>query len=115
MPTRPRIPVINTPPHHVGAVALVLFTRNPDDATLHAAARLVDSAATAAWALRPDDLQTLTQPQYRQLIDYAAAPAVLDLALYLGDDTKRIRVLMDQVAREITELLTHYGQPPAQS
>ncbi|MEU6475362.1 hypothetical protein ABZ858_00455 [Streptomyces sp. NPDC047017] len=111
MPARPHIPVINTPPHHIGAAALVLLTRSPDDATLRAAAQLIDSAAIAAWALRPDSLKALSQQQYRQLLDYTAAPAVLDLALYLGGDTRRIRTLMDQIAREITELCAHYSPP----
>ncbi|MCK7627265.1 hypothetical protein MUU72_29925 [Streptomyces sp. RS10V-4] len=114
MPTRPSTPVINTPAHHIGAMALVILTRAPGDAMLRAAAELVDNAATASWALRPDGLLPLTQPQYRQLLDYAAAPHVLDLALYLGGDRKHIRALMDQIAREIAELLIHYG-PPAHS
>lgn len=74
MPANHPTPVINTPEHHLGAMSLVILTRAPNDATLRAAARLVDTAATAAWALRPDDLGTLGQQQYRQLLDYAAAP-----------------------------------------
>ncbi|MEU2558406.1 hypothetical protein ABZ626_03525 [Streptomyces longispororuber] len=104
-------PIIDTPEHHFGAMFLILLTRAPDDALLRSAASLVDSAATASWALRPDDLVTLTADQYRQLLDYAAAPQVLDLALYLGGERKRIRTLMDQIAREITELLAHYAPP----
>lgn len=114
MPARPTLPVVNTPAHHIGAMTLVILTRAPDDTTLRAAAQLVDNAATASWALRPDDLVSLTQPQYRQLLDYAAAPQLLDLALYLGGDRKRIRTLMDQIAREITELLIHYSPPHPQ-
>lgn len=114
MPANHPTPVINTPEHHLGAMSLVILTRAPNDATLRAAARLVDTAATAAWALRPDDLGTLGQQQYRQLLDYAAAPQVLDLALYLGGDTKQIRTLMDHIAREIAELLIHYAPPKAQ-
>ncbi|MEH0609034.1 hypothetical protein [Streptomyces scabiei] len=114
MPANPTTPVINTPEHHLGAMSLVILTRAPNDANLRAAARLVDSAATAAWALRPDDLSTLGRQQYRQLLDYAAAPQVLDLALYLGGDTKQIRTLMDHIAREIAELLIHYTPPKAQ-
>ncbi|MFD9791306.1 hypothetical protein ACFWXK_10170 [Streptomyces sp. NPDC059070] len=109
MPAHPAIPRINTPEHHVGAMILVIFARSPNDLTLHAAARLVDHAAIASWALRPDDLATLTVEQYRQLLDYTAAPHVLDLALYIGGDSKRIRTLMDHIDREITELLTHYA------
>ncbi|MFF3976992.1 hypothetical protein [Streptomyces sp. NPDC001828] len=114
MSARPNPPVINTPEHHIGAMVLVIATRMPDDGELHAAVSLIDSAATASWALRPDDLAPLTQQQYRQLLDYAAAPQVLDLALYLGGDRKQIRTLMDHIGREITELLTHYPAPPAQ-
>ncbi|MCZ4099823.1 hypothetical protein [Streptomyces sp. H39-C1] len=110
MPARPPTPVINTPEHHFGAMFLVIATRQPDDATFRAAANLIDSAATACWALRPDDLATLTQQQYRQLLDYTAAPQVLDLAFYLGGDRKQIRTLMDHIGREIAELLIHY--PP---
>ncbi|MFF8990067.1 hypothetical protein ACF09H_08995 [Streptomyces sp. NPDC014983] len=111
MPARPATPVINTPEHHFGAMFLVIATRQPDDATLRAAANLIDSAATASWALRPDSLARLAQDQYRQLLDYTAAPQVLDLALYLGGDRKQIRTLMDHVGREIAELLVHYPAP----
>ncbi|MGW0764507.1 hypothetical protein [Streptomyces sp. NPDC002676] len=115
MPARPTPPVINTPEHHFGAMFLVIATRQPDDAALRAAANLIDSAATACWALRPDDLAPLTQQQYRQLLDYAAAPQVLDLALYLGGDRKQIRTLMDHIGREIAELLIHHQPPRAQN
>ncbi|UNO42188.1 hypothetical protein [Streptomyces sp. MST-110588] len=114
MPARPSLPVINTPEHHLGAMFLVIATRQPDDATLRAAANLIDSAATASWALRPESLATLTQDQYRQLLDYAAAPQVLDLALYLGGDRKQIRTLMDHIGREIAELLIHHPAPQPQ-
>ncbi|MFH9227637.1 hypothetical protein [Streptomyces lydicus] len=115
MPARPSTPVINTPEHHFGAMFLVIASREPDDVTLRAATNLIDSAATASWALRPDDLATLTQHEYRQLLDYTAAPQVLDLALYLGGDRKQIRTLMDHIGREIAELLIHYGPPQIQS
>ncbi|MFE9553141.1 hypothetical protein ACFYOD_06620 [Streptomyces sp. NPDC006703] len=111
MPARPCLPVINTPEHHFGAMFLVIATRAPDDATLRAATDLVDNAATASWALRPDDLATLTQQQYRQLLDYTAAPQVLDLALYLAGSKRQIRTLMDHIGREIAELLIHYTPP----
>ncbi|MEV8388635.1 MULTISPECIES: hypothetical protein [unclassified Streptomyces] len=114
MSARPSTPVISTPEHHLGAMSLVILTRAPDDETLRAAARLVDSAAIASWALRPDDLRTLGQQQYRQLLDYAAAPQVLDLALYLRGDKKQIRTLMDHITREIAELLIHHPSPKAQ-
>ncbi|WP_327297806.1 MULTISPECIES: hypothetical protein [unclassified Streptomyces] len=115
MPPRNAVPIINTPEHHYGAMILTLLTRAPDDATLKAAVHLADNAAIAAWALRPDALVTLTVEQYRQLLDYAAAPQVLDLALYLGGNRKRIRTLADHIAREITELLTHYAPPKTQN
>ncbi|MCX5233877.1 hypothetical protein OG824_01325 [Streptomyces prunicolor] len=114
MPARPSIPVINTPDHHVAAMFLVLLARAPDTATLRAATRLAKSAAVASWALRPDDLEPLTVEQYRDLLAYAAAPEVLDLALYLRGDRKRIRTLMDHIGREIAELLTHYSAPDPQ-
>ncbi|MFI1100223.1 hypothetical protein [Streptomyces melanogenes] len=114
MPARPSISRIDTPEHHLGAMFLVILARSPNDATLHAATRLVDNAAIASWALRPDDLATLTAEQYRQLLDYTAAPQALDLALYLGGDSKHIRTLMDHIAREIAELLTHYAPPNVQ-
>ncbi|MEW1658794.1 hypothetical protein [Streptomyces sp. NPDC093707] len=114
MPTRSSIPVIDTPEHHFAAMFLVIVTRSPDNATLRAAARLADNAAIAAWALRPDHLVALTVEQYRQLLDYAAAPHVLDLALYLSGDRKHIRTLMDHIAHEISELLTHYASPNTQ-
>lgn len=114
MPARPSTPVINTPEHHFGAMFLVIATRQPDDATLRSAANLIDSAATACWALRAVDLTTLTQQQYRQLLDYTAAPQVFDLALYLGGDRKQIRTLMDHIGREIAELLIHYAPPKEQ-
>ncbi|MEU8968927.1 hypothetical protein AB0D11_06560 [Streptomyces monashensis] len=115
MPARPTPPVINTPEHHFGAMFLVIAARQPDDAALRAAANLIDSAATASWALRPDDLAPLTQQQYRQLLDYAAAPQVLDLALYLGGDRKQIRTLMDHIGREIAEMLIHHQPPHTQT
>ncbi|KAB1989829.1 hypothetical protein ACWD4F_07475 [Streptomyces aureus] len=115
MPARPPTPVINTPEHHFAATFLVIATRQPDDATLRAAVSLIDHAVIAAWALRPDDLVVLTQQQYRQLIDYTAASQVLDLALYLGGDRKKIRSLMDHIDREIAELLTHYTPPTPQT
>ncbi|MFB7742462.1 hypothetical protein [Streptomyces sp. NPDC056132] len=115
MTTRPNQPIINTPEHHFGAIFLVIATRQPDDATLHAAINLIDSAATASWALRPDGLAPLTHQQYRQLLDYAAAPQVLDLALYLGGDRKQIRTLMDHIGREIAELLIHHQPPHTQA
>ncbi|WP_329318036.1 hypothetical protein [Streptomyces sp. NBC_01262] len=115
MPARPSIPIIDTPDHHFGAMFLILLTRAPDDDTLRAAARLADNAAVASWALRPDDLATLSVDQYRQLLDYAAAPEVLDLALYLRGDKKRIRTLMDHITREIAEVLSHYSPPNPQA
>ncbi|WP_063734412.1 hypothetical protein [Streptomyces sp. RTd22] len=114
MPARPSIPVIDTPEHHFAAMLLVILTRSPDNAALRAAASLADNAAIASWALRPDHLVALTVEQYRQLLDYAAAPQVLDLALYLGGDRRQLRTLMDQIAREIAELLTHYARPSMQ-
>ncbi|WP_411142286.1 hypothetical protein [Streptomyces sp. x-80] len=114
MPARPQIPVIDTPEHHFGAMFLIILTRSPDDVTLRAAVRLADNAAIASWALRPDDLVTLTVEQYRQLLDYAAAPQVLDLALYLEGDREHIRTLMEHIAREIAEVIAHYPQPNAQ-
>ncbi|WP_435970262.1 hypothetical protein [Streptomyces sp. Qhu_M48] len=81
MPKPSRTPAFNTPEHHLGEMALILLTRAPGDAALRAAANLIDNAAIAAWALRPDALVPLTQEQYRQLLDYVAAPHVFDLAL----------------------------------
>ncbi|MGW6393283.1 hypothetical protein ACWFR1_22880 [Streptomyces sp. NPDC055103] len=115
MPKPPKTPAFNTPEHHLGAMTLVLLTRAPDDTTLRAAAGLVDSASVAAWALRTDPLEALTQEQYRQLLDYAAAPHVLDLALYLGGDRKQIRTLMDHIATELNDLLAHYPAPEARN
>lgn len=115
MPISPRMTVIATPEHHLGALILILLTREPDDATLQAAARLADNAAIAAWALRPDDLVSLTVEQYRELLDYAAAPQVLDLALYLGGDRKQIRTLMEHIAQQIADILTHYPPPPSRA
>lgn len=115
MPPRNAIPVIDTPEHHFGAIILILLTRAPDDATLKAAVRLADNAAIASWALRPDALVTLTVEQYRQLLDYAAAPQVLDLALYLGGDREQIRTLMDHIAQQIDDVLACYPQPNAQN
>ncbi|WSQ08935.1 hypothetical protein OG604_14815 [Streptomyces sp. NBC_01231] len=114
MPARPSIPAINTPAHHFGAMFLILIARAPDTETLRAAMHLADNAVIASWALRPNDLEPLTVEQYRQLLNYAAAPEVLDLALYLRGDGKRIRILMDHIAREMTELLSHYSPPDPQ-
>ncbi|MFD5428252.1 hypothetical protein [Streptomyces sp. NPDC127084] len=115
MPSRSPIPLFDAPDHHFGAMVLVILTRQPDDATLRAAARLADNAAIAAWALRPDHLTTLTVGQYRQLLDYAAAPEVFDLALHLDGDRKHIRTLIDHIASEVDDLLAYYGPPHAQS
>ncbi|MDQ0602031.1 hypothetical protein QF037_006376 [Streptomyces canus] len=115
MPDRPSVPVINTPDHHFGAMFLILLARAPDTAMLRAATRLADSAAVASWALRPDGLKPLTVDQYRELLAYAAAPEVLDLALYLRGDRKRIRTLIDHIGREIAELLSHYSAPTPES
>ncbi|MFH9246726.1 hypothetical protein [Streptomyces sp. ISID311] len=114
MSPRNEIPVIDTPEHHFGAMFLILLTRAPDDATLKAAVRLADNAAIASWALRPDTLVTLTVEQYRQLLDYAAAPQVLDLALYLDGDRKQIRALMDHIAQHVDDVLAHYPPPTRQ-
>lgn len=114
MPAQPSTPVFNTPEHHFGAMFLVIATRAPDDKTLRSASNLIESAVIASWALRPDDLETLTPQQYRQLLDYTAAPQVLDLALYLGGDRKQVRTLMDHIGREIAELLIHYVPLKAQ-
>ncbi|MQY11484.1 hypothetical protein SRB5_16030 [Streptomyces sp. RB5] len=94
-------------------MSLVILTRAPDDAALRAAARLADSAATAAWSLRSDDLRSLSRVEYRQLLDYTAAPQVLDLAFYLRGDRTQIRTLMDHITREIAGFLAHYA-PPSQ-
>lgn len=111
MPKPSRTPTFNTPEHHLGEMALVLLTRTPDDAALRAAANLIDNAAVAAWALRPDALVPLTQEQYRQLLDYFAAPHVFDLALYLGGDRTQIRTLMDHIATQLDDALAHYPAP----
>lgn len=114
MPPRNAVPIINTPEHHYGAMILTLLTRAPDDATLKAAVHLADNAAIAAWALRPDALVTLTVEQYRQP-RLRRRPPCPRPALYLGGNRKRIRTLADHIAREITELLTHYAPPKTQN
>ncbi|WJV48935.1 hypothetical protein [Streptomyces flavofungini] len=114
MPPRPAIPTIETPDHHVGAMLLLFLTRAPDDDLLRDAARLVDHATTAAWALRPGDLATLTVEQYRQLLNYTGAPQLLDLALYLRGDKRRIRTLIDHITRAMADFLAHYPSPPTQ-
>ncbi|MFI1436541.1 hypothetical protein [Streptomyces lydicus] len=111
MPPHNAIPVIDTPEHHLGAILLVLLTRAPDDATLKAAVHLADNAAIASWALRPDGLVTLTIEHYRQLLDYTAAPQVLDLALYLDGDRTQIRTLMDHITQHVDDILAHYPPP----
>ncbi|MFI9149446.1 hypothetical protein [Streptomyces sp. NPDC053367] len=111
MPPSRSIPVIDTPEHQIGAMALVLLTRTPDEDTLKAAVRLADHAAVAVWALRPDHLGTLAVEQYRQLLDYGAAPQVLDLALYLGGDPQQIRTLMDHITRSVEDICAHYPDP----
>ncbi|MEV0444981.1 hypothetical protein AB0I84_21615 [Streptomyces spectabilis] len=115
MSSNPEIPSIATPDHHFGAMCLLLLTRAPDDDLLRDAVRLVDHATTAAWALRPDDLATLTVEQYRQLLHYTGAPQLLDLALYLRGDRRLIRTLIDHITRAITDLLAHYPSPTKQS
>lgn len=111
MPKPPTTPAFITPEHHLGEMVLILLTRAPDDAALRAASALIDNAAVAAWALRPDALVPLTQEQYRQLLDYFVAPNVFDLALYLGGDRTQIRTLMDHIAAELDEALSHYPAP----
>ncbi|MFG2022277.1 hypothetical protein [Streptomyces sp. NPDC048825] len=115
MSARPSIPVTNTPEHHFGAMFLILLTRAPDDATLGAAVRLAENAAIAAWALRPDELVNLTVEQYRQLLDYTAAPEVFDLALFLSGDRKQIRTLMDYIAGVMAEVHARYPSPNPQA
>ncbi|MFI7136608.1 hypothetical protein ACIBQ5_02210 [Streptomyces massasporeus] len=111
MPTHPSIPAINTPEHHRGAMILILLTFAPDEEALRAALHLAENAAIAAWALRPEDLANLTVEQYRQLLDYAAAPQVLDLALYLGGDRKQIRTLMDFITGVMADVQARYPTP----
>ncbi|MFJ9907949.1 hypothetical protein ACIRVK_34595 [Streptomyces sp. NPDC101152] len=115
MSARPAIPKLNTPEHHFGAMFLILIARSPDDETLHAALRLAENAAVAAWALRPEGLTTLTVEQYRQLLDYTAASQVFDLALFLGGDRKQIRTLMDYIAGVMAEVHTRYPSPNPQA
>ncbi|MXM62189.1 hypothetical protein GR925_01660 [Streptomyces sp. HUCO-GS316] len=90
---------------------LVLLTRAPDEATLRAAVHLAENAAVAAWALRPDGLAPLTVEQYRQLLDYAAAPQILDMALYIGGDRKQIRTLMDFITGVMADIQARYPTP----
>ncbi|MEV7279697.1 hypothetical protein [Streptomyces sp. NPDC093111] len=111
MPKPSRTPAFNTPEHHLGAMALVLIVRNPEDADLRAAASLIDNATEAAWALRPDHLVPLAKEEYRQLIDYFAAPHVFDFALYLEGDRKQIRTLMEHIATQLDDALAHYPAP----
>ncbi|MFE7129312.1 hypothetical protein ACFVIM_00435 [Streptomyces sp. NPDC057638] len=106
-------PLVITPPeHHLAAMALIIITRAPGNDALEAALRLAEHAAIASWALRPHDLASLTVEQYQQLLDHTAAPCVLDFALYLGGDRRRIRNLMDFIAELIAELIAHYPPPP---
>lgn len=111
MPKPPTTPAFIAPEHHLGEMVLVLLTRAPDDAALRAASALIDNAAIAAWALRPDTLVPLTQEQYRQLLDYFIAPNVFDLALYLGGDRTQIRTLMGHIATELDEALSRFPAP----
>lgn len=111
MPPRRPVSAITVPQHQSGAMLLVLLARAPGEAALQAAVHLAESAAIAAWALRPDDLAGLDVEQYRQLLDYAAAPQVLDLALYLGGDRKQIRTLMDFIAGVVAEVNARYPGP----
>jgi hypothetical protein len=112
MSPRPPVPLIEVPEHQLGAILLVLLTRAPSDSALRAALQMADNAAIAAWALRPDDIITLTVDQYRQLLDYIAAAQVLDLALYLGGDRKQIRTLVEHITREVAEFHLLYPPPP---
>jgi hypothetical protein len=114
MSARPSIPTLNTPEHHFGAMFLILVTRSPDGETLRAALNLAESAAVAAWALRPEELLTLTVEQYRQLLDYTAASEVFDLALFLGGDRKQIRTLVDYIAGVMAEVQARYPSPNPQ-
>ncbi|XUM00306.1 hypothetical protein ACQ86F_25685 [Streptomyces venezuelae ATCC 10712] len=111
MPKPPTTPAFNAPEHHLGEMALILLTRAPDDIALRTAVSLIDNAAVAAWALRPNTLVPLTQEQYRQLLDYFAAPDIFDLALYLGGDRTQIRTLMDHIAVQLDVALSHYPAP----
>ncbi|WP_172387145.1 hypothetical protein [Streptomyces sp. MNP-20] len=115
MSQQPATPPLETPDHHFGAMCLLLLTRNPDNDLLRDAVRLADHATTAAWALRPDDLATLTAEQYRQLLNYTGAPQLLDMALYLRGDRRRIRTLIDHITRAMTDLLARYPSPTKQS
>ncbi|WP_274557992.1 hypothetical protein [Streptomyces spiramyceticus] len=107
--SRRRGPVhLTIPAHHTSDVILILLTRAPDEDELHAAHYLVDNAVTAAWALRPDALEPVSLDHYRQLLHYVAYADLLDVALFLRGDTKKIRTLMDHATQHMDDFTAIY-------
>ncbi|TQF05586.1 hypothetical protein E6W39_29325 [Kitasatospora acidiphila] len=85
------------PPHHREAVSRILAAA-PPGIPIHA---LVNSATIAAWALRPDDLRSLTLGQYTDLVMAAAFPVGLRIALRHRGDRRHIRTVADEITRHI--------------
>ncbi|WP_328404045.1 hypothetical protein OHS70_34375 [Streptomyces sp. NBC_00390] len=108
----PRDPAqLDIPGHHISAVILILLTRAPSADELHSAKHLLDSAGTAAWALRSSTLTALSLDQYRQVLHHWAYAELLDTALFLRGDIKTIRTLMDHVAQHLADFQAAYPSP----
>ncbi len=88
------------PDHHQAAMDR-LHTGRYRDAPHATAERLVNSAAIAAWALRPEELQAITLDQYTDLVMHACYPGALATALRWNADRRKIRDVIDHITHQI--------------